>query len=276
MTNGRGWISLRVHPGSRRDAVLAALFESGAPGVEEVGEELITYAADDGAAEAAICAVLAASVDARVETRAVAPVDWTERWKQGIRAHKVGELVIAPPWATIADASRTIVIEPAMAFGTGEHATTRGVVRLLQSVVEPGDRVADLGAGTAVVAIAAVKLGAAHVAAIELDADAIGNAEANVRRNGVEHRVIVIEGDAGLLLPLVAPVRVVTANIISSVLLELLPKIAAALEANGRAILGGFLEVERAEMLRAFEQRGWCVEREDAEDGWWSATIARR
>ena len=276
MTNGRGWISLRVHPGSRRDAVLAALFESGAPGVEEVGEELITYAADDGAAEAAICAVLAASVDARVETRAVAPVDWTERWKQGIRAHKVGELVIAPPWATIADASRTIVIEPAMAFGTGEHATTRGVVRLLQSVVEPGDRVADLGAGTAVVAIAAVKLGAAHVAAIELDADAIGNAEANVRRNGVEDRVIVIEGDAGLLLPLVAPVRVVTANIISSVLLELLPKIAAALEANGRAILGGFLEVERAEMLRAFEQRGWCVEREDAEDGWWSATIARR
>ncbi len=75
-------------------------------------------------------------------------------------------------------------------------------------------------------AIAAAKLGAAHVAAIEIDPDAIENAEENVARNGVAERVAVIEGDAATLLPLVAPVRVVTANIISSVLIELLPAIA--------------------------------------------------
>ena len=82
-------------------------------------------------------------------------------------------LAIVPPWlAAGRDLTCTVVIEPEMAFGTGEHQTTRGVVRLLPSVIHLGDRVADLGAGSAVLAIAAAKLGAAHVTAIELDHDA--------------------------------------------------------------------------------------------------------
>jgi ribosomal protein L11 methylase PrmA len=76
------------------------------------------------------------------------------------------------------------VIDPGMAFGTGDHPTTRGVVRLMQGAVRPGDLVADLGAGSAVLSIAAIKLGAARAAAIEFDPDAIGNAEENVARNG--------------------------------------------------------------------------------------------
>jgi ribosomal protein L11 methyltransferase len=162
-----------------------------------------------------------------------------------------------------------------MVFGTGEHATTRGVVRLLQSVVRNGDHVADLGSGSAVLAIAAAKLGAARVAAIELDHDAIENAEENVLRNGVADRVSVIEGDAAMLLPLVAPVRVVTANIISSVLVELLPLIGLALESDGRAILSGILAVERDDMIRLITDSGWNVEAEDSEDIWWSVTIGR-
>ena len=106
-------------------------------------------------------------------------------------------------------------------------------------MVRSGDRVADLGTGSAVLAIAAAKLGASRVAAIELDHDAIGNAEENVKRNGVSDRVTIIEGDASLLLPLVAPLRVITANIISSVLSQMLPAIAAALSPDGQAILSG-------------------------------------
>jgi ribosomal protein L11 methyltransferase len=168
------------------------------------------------------------------------------------------------------------VIEPAMAFGTGEHETTRGVVRLLQSVIRAGDIVADLGSGSAVLAIAAARLGAARVVAIELDHDAIGNAEENVARNGVSDRVTVIEGDAALLLPLVAPVRVVLANIISSVLVELLPAIADALSRDGAAILSGILVEERPEMMRVLESAGWSVVSEDREGQWWSVSIARR
>jgi ribosomal protein L11 methyltransferase len=185
-------------------------------------------------------AVLAADPDAEITIGPASPVDWTEGWKTLLRAHDLGALSIVPPWlADGRDPARTVVIDPGMAFGTGDHPTTRGVVRLLAPeggapLVRPGDVVADLGAGSAVLAIAAAKLGAARVAAIEYDADAIENAEENVRRNGVADRVTVIEGDAHVLLPLVAPVRLVLANIISSVLTELLPAVGAALAPAAR------------------------------------------
>lgn len=277
MTEPAAWVTVRVVPGAGRDRVAAALFDAGAQGLQEVGEALVTHVPDQSIADALVCAALAASPDAHVETSPLDAVDWTERWKESIRVHELGLLTVAPPWlADGLDPARTIIIEPEMAFGTGEHATTRGVIRLMQSVIREGDRVADLGAGSAVLAIAAAKLGARQVAAIEIDHDAISNAEENLRRNGVTDRVTVIEGDAAVLLPLVGPVRVITANIISSVLLALLPAIESALQPDGRAILSGMLSSERDEMIRALEQHGWVVTAEDEEEAWWSAAIARR
>jgi ribosomal protein L11 methyltransferase len=271
------WVTVRVHPGSRRDAVIAALFEGGAQGIQEVGESIVTQVESQEIADALERAARDASADAVVSTEPLATVDWSEQWKKGIHAQVLGDLTVAPPWlATGLDPARSIIIEPGMAFGTGEHATTRGVIRLMQSAVRQGDRVADLGSGSAVLAIAAAKLGARYVAAIELDHDAIENAEQNVARNNVADRVSVIEGDAATLLPLVAPVRVITANIISSVLVELLPVIAMSLEDDGQAILSGILEEERDMMARSVEDSGWRIESEDHEDIWWSATIVRQ
>lgn len=272
------WVSVRVSvsDGHARESALAALFAAGAEGVQEVADGFLTHVEGQPAADALLCAVMTASPGARVDTAPLAVVDWTQQWKQGIHAQELGPVVIAPPWlATDYAADRVVVIDPGMAFGTGEHATTRGVVRLMQRVVRSGDRVADLGAGSAVLSIAAVRLGAAHVAAIELDADAIGNAEENVARNGVADRVVVIQGDASVLLPLVAPVRVILANIISSVLVELLPVMTHALAADGCAILSGILLEEKPAMLSELERGGWAVKDQDAEDIWWSATIAR-
>ena len=271
------WLSVRVRPGASPDASLAALFAMGSEGVHETGAELVTHFPGDSDAPSIEAAVLAADPDATVRTALIPEVDWAEEWKRGVGAHELGPLAIVPPWlAAGRDPAHTIVIEPEMAFGTGEHQTTRGVVRLLPSVIRAGDRVADLGAGSAVLAIAAVKLGAARVAAIELDHDAIANATENVARNGVADRVTVIEGDAGILLPLVAPVRVVLANIISSVLLGLLPAIAAALTDDGEAVLSGILVDEREMMLQALVDTGWTLLGEDVEGSWWSARIARR
>jgi ribosomal protein L11 methyltransferase len=276
-STGAGWITIRIVPGLDSDAVSASLFEAGAMGVQEIDNMLLTQVASQSEADDIVRAVLAEHPDVRATTEELESVDWSEQWKRGIRAQELGLLTVTPPWlAAGLDPARTIVIEPAMAFGTGEHATTRGVVRLLQSVIREGDHVADLGSGSAVLAIAAAKLGAVRVAAIELDHDAIENAEENVVRNGVADRVSVIEGDATLLLPLVAPVRVVTANIISSVLVELLPLIEVALDTDGRAILSGILAAERDDMARVICDSGWSVEAEDSEDIWWSVTIARR
>ena len=270
------WLAVRVHAGEARDAALGALFELGSLGVQEVGDELVTHFPADVAASDVIGAVQRAAPGSTVATSHVTSVDWTEEWKKGVRAHDLGALSIVPPWlAEGRDPARTIVIEPEMAFGTGEHETTRGVVRLLPDLVRPGDRVADLGAGSAVLAIAAAKLGAGHVAAIEIDHDAIANAEENVARNGVANRVTVIEGDASLLLPLVAPLRVVLANILSSVLLELLPAIRSALADDGEAILSGILLEERDTMLAAIARGGWRVVAEDVEGAWWTTRIAR-
>jgi ribosomal protein L11 methyltransferase len=271
------WLSIRVRPGASPDGALAALFELGSEGVQETGAELLTHFPGDADGTRIVAAVRAADPDAQVTATLVPEVDWAEEWKKGVGAHDLGVLAIVPPWlAAGRDPARTVVIEPEMAFGTGEHQTTRGVVRLLPAIIRAGDRVADLGAGSAVLAIAAAKLGAAHVTAIELDHDAIANAEENVERNGVSDRVAVIEGDAAVLLPFVAPVRVVLANIISSVLTTMLPTIAASLTSDGEAVLSGILLEERAAMLDVLHAGGWELTGEDVEGMWWSARITRR
>jgi len=215
------------------------------------------------------------SAAASVETADTPNVDWSEAWRDRITSHRAGPFTIAPPWLADSADVRTIVIDPGMAFGTGDHPTTRGVIRLMADVVRPGDAVADVGAGSAVLAIAAARLGAHRVAAIELDPDAIENAELNVARNGVADRVAVLEGDAAVLLPLVGPVRIILANIISSVITQMLPMFAANLDDDGALIFSGVLVVERAALLEVLAGAGWSVDAEDVEGEWWSG-LARR
>ncbi len=267
-------------PGTR-DAISAALFAAGALGLQEDGDALVTVLTsspeDARLLEALVSAVRVVDALALVQVSELPDVDWSTAWRERIGAHALGALTVVPPWlAEGRDAACTIVIEPEMAFGTGEHQTTRCMIRLMHGVIRAGDTVADLGAGSAVLSIAAAKLGAARVAAIELDADAIPNAESNVARNGVVAQVTVLLGDAGVLLPLVAPVRVVLANILSSVLIELLPAIAAALRPGGAAILSGILVEERQTMLEVIaSDGGWDVMGEESEGEWWAVSIQR-
>lgn len=258
------------------DGVAAAMFAAGAEGVHEDGATLVTHLPDGADVDAFARALRAVDAAVEVTSAPLEDVDWSLAWRTRIGAHRLGTLTVTPPWlAEGLPPATTVVIEPAMAFGTGEHPTTRGVVRLLEGTIRPGDAVADLGAGSAVLAIAAVKLGAARAFAIENDADSIANGEENVVRNGVAAQVAVLEGDAAQLLPLVAPVRVILANIISSVLLELLPALPAALAPEGEIILSGILQEERPSILAALAAQGWRVVAEDAEDVWWSVRAAR-
>jgi ribosomal protein L11 methyltransferase len=269
------WIALRVTPDANRDGVIAALFEAGSQGVHEDGAAVVTHFPSDAALDDIRNAVMTADPRADIAITDAPETDYSE-WRASVSSHRVGDLVIAPPWlAQESDSRRTVIVDPAMAFGTGEHPSTRGVMRLMQGVVRDGDVVVDLGAGSAVLSIAAAKLGAARVTAIEIDPDAIGNAEENARSNRVESCVSIIEGDAATLLPLLAPVRVVLANIISSVLIQLLPTIRASLAPGGQAILAGILREERDAMVAALDEC-WIIEREDTEDAWWSVQIAPR
>ncbi len=273
-------LSLTPTSSALRDAVSTALFGAGAQGLAEEGDALVTVLGGEGSSEALdalVAAVRAVDPFCVVEVSSLPEVDWSEAWRSRIGAHELGELSIVPPWlADGRESSRTIVIDPEMAFGTGEHETTRCVVRLMPAVIRAGDTVADLGAGSAVLAIAAAKLGAGRIAAIEMDHDAIGNAEFNVVANGVSERVTVLEGDAAVLLPLVAPVRVVLANILSSVITQLLPAIGAAVPEGGAAIFSGILVSEREDVLASLRDAGgWRVSRETSEGEWWAVVVER-
>lgn len=268
------WLAVRVEPSGDPQPVIEALFAAGSHGIQELPGAIVTHFPPGARADQIRRAVSDVDSSASVTCSETPPADWSE-WRASVSAHRVDRITIAPPWHCSADDTIHVVIDPAMAFGTGEHATTRGVVRLMQRLPEMPDTVADLGAGSAVLSICAAKLGASRVVAIELDGDAIENAEENVRVNRAGGTVSVIEGDAAVLLPLIAPVGLVLANIISSVLLTLLPVIASSLVPGGHAILSGVLTSERTMMMSALARGGWSILHEDVEDEWWSVLIAR-
>ncbi len=270
----RPWIALRITPTVDLEIVSAALFAAGSQGVQEDGGALVTHFPPDYDVASLTAAVRSIDPSARIEVTEAPSVDWSA-WRASVGAHRLGKLSLVPPWMADDEDSMQVVIDPAMAFGTGEHATTRGVVRLMQVLPRIPELVADIGAGSAVLAICAARLGATKVFAIEIDHDAIGNAELNVEANGVADCVFVFEGDAGVLLPLVAPVGLILANIISSVLIDLLPTISDSLGPRGSAILSGILAEEKDRMLEVLGSGGWTVLSQDEEAGWWSVLIER-
>ena len=269
------WTTVRVSPARAREEIVSILISAGASCVQEDGDALITSFPDESLPKDLEKSVRGADPTARVETSAMPEVSYDLHGT--VSARQVGDLFVVPPWeAANYPAAKTIVIEPGGAFGTGDHATTRGVLHLMQGVIKKGDVVADLGAGSAVLAIAAAKLGAARVAAVELDVDAIANAEENISANGVGPTVTLLEGDAAVILPLLAPVNLVVANIVSGVLIGMLDLIKRSVPATGHAILSGILVSERDLMVKAFADVGWSIEKEHAEEEWWSVLISPR
>ena len=261
-----------------RAVVIAALVQAGAPAVQERADDLLTHVPDTTDLDALRATLRAADASASLQSLDVGEIDWAARWPAAVGVTRVGDIAVAPPWLAdeIRDAKYPVVIDPGTAFGTGEHETTRGVLRLLPGVVERGDTVIDVGTGSAVLAIAAARLGAARVIGIELDEQAIANAESNVAANDVADRVGIIEGDAGVIVPLVAPARVILANIISSVILDLAPVFRGALSPGGRVVISGILVAERDAVSASLRDAGWRVETGYAEGDWWSSVIAPR
>lgn len=270
-----GWTAIHIRFASDPAAVARTLFAFGAEGIQELGPEIVTHmrSPDLVTLKRAVAMV---DDDAEVVSWPTPDVDWTVAWRAHLKPHRVGAMVVTPPWfADDFTKAERIVIEPGMAFGTGDHETTRGALRLLPSTLHRGDVVADLGSGSGVLGIAAAKLGARHVYGIENDPDAAGNAATNIDLNEVSGAVTMMQGDAFQLLPLVAPVQLVLANIVTPVLLQLLPLIAAAVGDGGRAILSGILADESHRIRSALRDGAWAITSSDEEGLWWSVATVR-
>jgi ribosomal protein L11 methyltransferase len=216
--------------------------------------------------------------DVEMSGRALEPVDWTERWRDGLGPRQFGRLVVAPSWVSLTAAGAgevRLTLDPEMAFGSGEHGSTRAALTLLERHLTPASTVLDLGSGSGILAIAAVLLGARLAIGVEMDGEAIPVAERNAERNGVIGRTRFVEGGAGELAPLLGPVDLVVSNILRTVNVALLPALLTALKPGGLAIFAGMEESE-AELFRlALGRAGLAVADEAADEGWW-AVAARR
>jgi ribosomal protein L11 methyltransferase len=271
-------IDVRTTP-EERDRLGAWLVAWTGQAVEERDDgTLVTFAPDEVAADR-LMAELGRETGAVAETsrRRLEPVDWSTRWRDGLGARSFGRLTVTPSWTPRPEATGPLVVlDPETAFGSGEHGSTRVALALLERLVRPGDYVLDLGSGSGILAIAAVKLGAVRAVGIEQDAEANPVALKNAERNGVAAAVEFLDGDAGDLAPLLGPADLVFSNILRTVNTTLLPAIASTLRAGGVAIFSGMEVAEAPLFLAPLEAAGFSVEDELADTGWWGVAARRR
>jgi ribosomal protein L11 methyltransferase len=169
--------------------------------------------------------------------------NWAESWKQHFHAIQVTpRLIVAPTWEKVPDGAIDVIrLDPGMAFGLGDHPTTRGCLQMMERMSRPGTRnpTADVGCGTGILSIRAVHLGLGPVEAFDTEADAIRCAAENAERNGVANQIVFREGT----MPAygAGPYGRVLANLFLTVLEELMPRMARALEPRGEVLVAGIL-----------------------------------
>ena len=169
-----------------------------------------------------------------------------------------------------------LLLTPGVGFGTGEHPTTRSCLTLLEDQVRPGDRIADVGSGSGILAVAAALLGAASVEAFEVDAAAAASAgvNASVNRVGDRVRVQTLRVEPGTTLP-GAPFQGIVANLESPILLPLLSTLVGAISPGGWLMTSGTLASERNRLVRRCGAQGLGLRTSVWEDRWWSALFSQ-
>ncbi|MBQ7565535.1 MAG: 50S ribosomal protein L11 methyltransferase [Oscillospiraceae bacterium] len=212
----------------------------------------------------------------RAETRRVRDEDWENSWKQYYTPVAVGErFLVVPKWLhpEIPDGRVPVILDPGMIFGTGMHASTQMCMRALERQLRGGDRVLDLGSGSGILSIAALRLGAKSAVGVDIDpmAEDIARENAALNELGADRFTALtgdVIGDGELVKKLGGDYDVVLANIVADVIIPLSKVVPSLLAKNGRFICSGILDIRLDEVKLAIEQNGMEIESVAEQEDW--------
>jgi ribosomal protein L11 methyltransferase len=281
----RRWLVLSVPAPPRGEELLLvdALRRLGARLVERDGERFVAQLPEPAAVEKLIreaeVAIRASTTLARpaIEWRWGSQLELAERWRRDFLPRRVTERLVVAPVEGISETrpgDLVVRLHPRFGFGTAGHPTTRLCLSFLEVIVRTGDRIADVGAGSGILAIAAALLGSGRVVALESDSIACDTTRDNIALNGVGDRVEVRAIEVGPeRLGAAGPFDGIVANLEARILLRLLPGFRRALPSGGWVILSGILPGERQAVAEAAAAAELALRDEATEEGWWAGVL---
>jgi len=255
----RRWLEITLEiPEKLEEEVTIFLMELGSCGVLKDGRRLMAYFAEDNLLVDRMLAInryMETVQGAEFRYRFLHEQDWNEKWKEGFKVQKVSDrILIVPPWeySCEEDSSVIIKIEPGMAFGTGEHITTKMCLEIMDRLyrISVPESFLDVGTGSGILSIAAVKLGSKKVFALDIDLEAVAEARKNIELNSLSGKIAVEQIS---LSQVKGKYMMIAANILSSVLCQLRDLLISRLEKEGFLILSGILEEEMEKVGETFQ-----------------------
>ena len=207
----------------------------------------------------------------------VSDSDWENNWQQFYKPMEIGErLLVIPEWETCDPKGRiTVTLNPGLTFGTGSHATTRLCLRTLDKLVRGGETVLDLGCGSGILSIAALRLGASHAFACDIDDKCVDVAYENAALNGIGKETYTVRWgdvtkDTQLQKEMGGGYDIVVANIVADVIIALSTEVRPYLKDNGYFLTSGIIDDRADEVESALRSAGWEIIERNCDEGWYS------
>lgn len=259
------------------ELVLAALDECGVTAVDDVDGATRFFFASTEARDRAAITIAEFDPTISVESAMISDESWAERSQASITAIRVGQLVVAPPWAIPNDGSEVIVIQPSMGFGTAHHESTRLCLGLLQQLPSvAGKTVLDVGTGSGVLALAAQRLGAVGIVAADYDQDAIDSARENLELNHAVDAITLLTLDLADPSALAGTrFNLVFANLTGGMLARFAATLASFVAAGDTLITSGVTLEEDAMVTAALTAAGFVLTTRETEREWVGARWTR-
>ena len=209
----------------------------------------------------------AAGIPYTSETEGVEQEDWQNGWRKYYPPMDVGQrLAIVPSWQDYETSRVKLILDPGLAFGTGGHETTNLCLEVLDERVRGGERVLDIGTGSGILAIAALKLGAAVAEGVDIDPVAVRTAGENAALNGVADKLTVLVGD--LSDKASGKYDIITANIVANAIMALAPAVPGLMADDAVFIASGIIDSRKDEVIAALEAAGLAVLEVKEKRGW--------